>query len=133
MLAVKGTILVQLQLTLDVLAVLVGGIILALALAALQGDDFDSGLFLASHFLSPKTKNTGWTADGRKASERDRTADLNLTMVALCRLSYRGETVKTTGFKTILTNGFFVKRRHKGNLMKFDKKNLGYDAFQEIH
>ena len=94
LLAIKGAILVQFQLTLDILSILVGGIVLALALAALQGDNFDSGLFLASHFLSPQTKNTGWTADERKASERDRTADLNLTMVALCRLSYRGELPK---------------------------------------
>ena len=56
MLAIKGAILVQFQLTLDILSILVGGIVLTLALAALQGDNFDSGLFLASHFLSPQTK-----------------------------------------------------------------------------
>lgn len=56
MLAIKGAILVQFQLTLDILSILVGCIVLALALAALQGDDFDSGLFLASHFFTPITK-----------------------------------------------------------------------------
>ena len=56
MLTVKGTIFTQLQLTLDVLTIFISGIVLTLALAALQGDDFDSGLFLASHFFTPMTK-----------------------------------------------------------------------------
>ena len=54
MLAVEGAVLVQLHLTLNVLAILVGSVVPALALTALQGNDFDSGLFLASHFLSPQ-------------------------------------------------------------------------------
>lgn len=49
MLAVERAILVQLQFALNVLAVFVSRIILALAFGALQRDDFHRSLFLASH------------------------------------------------------------------------------------
>ena len=93
MLAIKGAIFIQFQLTLNILSILVSCVILTLALTALQCDDFNSGLLLASHFASPMIKYRQNRRCNR-AFERDRTADLNLTMVALCRLSYRGKGLK---------------------------------------
>lgn len=81
MLAVKRAILVKLELALGVLAILLSRIILALALAALHSDNFYR-CFLG-HLESPYIMDD-------KAPKQNRTVDLNLTMVALYRLSYKG-------------------------------------------
>lgn len=78
-LSVERTILAELELALHILAIFRGSIVFALAFAALKRDQFNCCLLGHKSPLSRKDK----------APERDRTADLNLTMVALCRLSYR--------------------------------------------
>ena len=93
---IKGAIFIQFQLTLDVFSILISCVILSLALTALQSDNFNSCLFLASHFASPMIKYRQNRRCNR-AFERDRTADLNLTMVALCLLSYRGIQILSKG------------------------------------
>ena len=79
MLTIKRTILIQLKLTLNILSVFCGRIIFPFALGTLQCDQFNRRFF--SHHKPPIKNKT--------ASERNRTADPNLTMVVLCRLSYR--------------------------------------------
>ncbi len=80
-LSVERTILAELELSLQILAVFRGSIVFALAFTALQRDQFNCCLLGHN---SPLSRND-------RAPERDRTADLNLTMVALCRLSYRSK------------------------------------------
>ena len=81
-LALKGAILLELELALDVLAVLCCCVVLSLAFRALHGDDFNRSLLFATHIFLLKKSS--------KAPVRDRTADLSLTMAALYRLSYKG-------------------------------------------
>ena len=51
-LAAEWTVLVLFKFSCDILAVLVCCVVLALAFCALQSDDFNSSLFLASHFIN---------------------------------------------------------------------------------
>ena len=81
-LTLKRAVFTQFELALNILFIFIRGIVFSLALAALKSNDFNRCLF-ARHSFTPYNRFL-------KASERDRTADLNLTMVALCRLSYRG-------------------------------------------
>ena len=85
MFAVKGAVLVKLKFVRDVLSIFVSRIVFALALTALQRHNFYR-CFLSRHILLPNSKTQNLDA----ASARNRTVDLNLTMVALYRLSYRG-------------------------------------------
>ena len=50
-LATERAVFIFLKLTLNVLAVFCSGVILALALRALKGDDVNRGLFFAGHFI----------------------------------------------------------------------------------
>ncbi len=79
MLPAERTIFTQFQLTGYVLSILVSCIILSFAFRTLKGYDFNRPFFLASHIVL------------LKAPVQNRTADLNLTMVALYRLSYKGK------------------------------------------
>ncbi len=82
MFLVKLAVLTQLHLPLSISSVLLSSIVLLLALTALQGNLFNWSLFFTSH-------DPLLTLE--KALDRIRTGDPHLTMVVLCRLSYKGK------------------------------------------
>ena len=90
MLTVKRTIFLEFQLFLGIPPVFACGVVFPLAFAALERYQFHN-LFLARHFLSPKTKmRQTLVCAFWSALDQNRTDDLILTMDMLCQLSYKG-------------------------------------------
>ena len=99
MLPLKGTILLEFQLFLEIPAVLTGSIIAPFTLGTLHSYQFNH-LFFACHIkpLIPAQgqnclKNPGTYSGNRTAPSalnQNRTDDLILTMDVLCQLSYKG-------------------------------------------
>ena len=87
MFAIKRAIFVELKLSLNIAAVFISCIIPSFTFRTLKGDDFNNLLTFLSHFVNSLYN---YTKSLSQAFRRNRTADLNLTEVALCRLSYKG-------------------------------------------
>lgn len=119
-LSAERAIFAQLKFSCNVLTVLVSCIILSFAFCALKSDDFNRSLFLASHIYLLKIF---FIQVFFKAPVRDRTADLSLTMAALYRLSYKGNSAPkstTMRFRTIIAQLFSVNKK-KAEFQNFPK------------
>ena len=86
---IERTVFAQFKLSLRILAVFHRRIIFPFAFRTLQRNDFNSTFLFTRHNISSRQI----TLSTARAPVQNRTADLNLTMVALYRLSYKGKRV----------------------------------------